>query len=66
MLTPLFATAQPSWVNLEFQADAYGGESTWEIYMVGSDQIMAGGGPYADSSYTEQIIPHVTDSLTFN
>ena len=57
LLTPLFAAAQPSWVNLEFQADAYGGESTWEIYMVGSDQIMAAGGPYADSSYTEQIIP---------
>ena len=28
MFLPLFATAQPSWVNLEFQTDNYGGEST--------------------------------------
>ena len=49
--------AQPSWVNLEFQTDSYGSESTWEIYMVGSDSAFASGGPYADSSYTEQLIP---------
>ena len=49
--------AQPSWVNLEFQTDSYGSESTWEIYMVGSDSTSAYGGPYADSSYIEQLIP---------
>ena len=56
LLTPLFATAQSGWINVEFQADAYGGESTWEIYMVGSDSVYAAGGPYAANSYTEQLI----------
>ena len=56
MLFPLFATAQTGWINFEFQADQYGGESTWEIYMVGSDSVYASGGPYTNSSYIEQLI----------
>jgi len=37
---PTIAFSQ-GWVNVEFQADAYGGESTWEIYMVGADSVYA-------------------------
>ena len=55
-LLPLFASAQTGWINLEFQADQYGGESTWEIYMVGSDSVYAAGGPYQSGSYNEQLI----------
>ena len=54
---PLLAAAQPSWVRLEFQSDAYGEESTWNIYEVGSDESLASGGPYADSTYAEHTIP---------
>ena len=57
MFLPLFASAQPSWVNLEFQTDNYGGESTWGIYAVGSDESLVSGGPYPDSSYFQQTIP---------
>jgi len=57
LLLPFFASAQPSWVNLEFQTDNYGGESTWGIYAVGSDESLASGGPYPDSSYFQQTIP---------
>ena len=53
---PLVCLSQPSWVNLEFQTDNYGGESTWEIYPIGSDNAFTSGGPYPDSSYTEQLI----------
>ena len=53
---PLFASAQTGWVNLEFQADNYGGESTWGIYMVGSDSVYVSGGPYPNNSYNEQLI----------
>ena len=56
MFLPLFATAQVGWVNLEFQADNYGGESTWGVYMVGSDSVYAAGGPYPNNSYNEQLI----------
>ena len=56
MLMPLFATAQTGWVNVEFQADAYGGESTWEIYMVGADSVYAAAGPFENASYTEQLV----------
>ena len=56
MFLPLFATAQTGWVNLEFQADNYGGESTWGIYMVGSDSVYVSGGPYPNNSYNEQLI----------
>ena len=55
-LLPVVAFSQPSWVNLEIQTDSYGEETTWQIYMVGSDNAFASGGPYADSSYTEQMI----------
>ena len=57
MFLPLFAAAQPSWVELEFQTDNYGEESTWEIYPVGSDEAIAQGGPLPDSTYTSQMIP---------
>ncbi len=53
---PLFASAQTGWVNLEFQADQYGSESSWEIYMVGGDSVFALGGPYNPNSYNEQFI----------
>ena len=53
---PLFASAQTGWVNLEFQADQYGSESSWEIYMVGDDSVFALGGPYDPNSYNEQFI----------
>jgi len=53
---PLLVSAQTSWISLEFQADQYGGESTWEIYMVGSDSVYAAGGPYESNSYSEQLI----------
>ena len=53
---PLICLSQTSWVNLEFQTDNYGGESTWEIYMVGSDSVYAAGGPYINNSYNEQLI----------
>ena len=56
MLMPLFATAQTGWVNVEFQADAYGGESTWEIYMVGADSVYAAAGPFVNASYNEQLV----------
>ena len=55
MLMPLFATAQTGWVNVEFQADGYGGESTWEIYMVGSDSVYAAAGPFVNASYNQQL-----------
>ena len=55
-LLPFFASAQTGWVNLEFQADGYGGESTWEIYMVGSDSVYAAGGPYPNNSYNQQLV----------
>ena len=57
MFLPLFAAAQPSWVELEFQTDNYGEESTWEIFPVGSDESIAQGGPLPDSTYTSQMIP---------
>ena len=53
---PIVAFSQQGWVNLEFQADQYGGESTWEIYMVGSDSVYAAGGPYENLSYNQQLI----------
>ena len=56
LFLPLFATAQIGWVNVEFQADAYGGESTWEIYMVGSDSVYASAGPFVNASYSEQLV----------
>ena len=43
--------------ELEFQTDNYGEESTWEIYPVGSDEAIAQGGPFPDSTYTSQMIP---------
>ena len=55
-LLPIVAFSQPSWVSLELQTDSYGEETTWQIYMVGSDNAFASGGPYADSSYTEEMI----------
>ena len=55
-LLPFFASAQIGWVNLEFQTDGYGGESTWEIYMVGSDSVYAAGGPYPNNSYNQQLV----------
>ena len=57
MLMPLFAAAQPSWVNVEFQTDAYGEETTWDIYMVGSDNPAVSGGPYLDSVFTQITLP---------
>ena len=56
LLLPLFATAQTGWVNVEFQADGYGGESTWDIYMVGSDSVYAAAGPFVNASYNEQLV----------
>ncbi len=56
-MIPTLLFAQPSWVNLEFQTDNYGGESTWGIYAVGSDESLVSGGPYPDSSYFQQTIP---------
>ena len=56
MLLPVFAYAQTGWINLQFQADQYGGESTWSIYAVGSDSVYFSGGPYLNLSYNEQII----------
>ena len=53
---PLFASAQTGWIKLEFQADEYGDESTWEIYMVGSDSVYASGGPYGYLSFDQQFI----------
>ena len=55
-LLPVVAFSQPSWVNLQFQTDQYGGESTWEIYMVGSDSVYAAGGPYQNLSYNQELI----------
>ena len=52
---PTIAFSQ-GWVNVEFQADAYGGESTWEIYMVGSDSVYASAGPFVNASYNEQLV----------
>ena len=56
-MIPTLLFAQPSWVRVEFQSDTYGGESTWNIYPVGSDESVASGGPYADSTYFQQTIP---------
>ena len=56
-IIPTLLFAQPSWVTLEFQSDNYGGESTWDIYAIGSDESIVSGGPYADSSYFQQTIP---------
>ena len=56
MLMPLFATAQTGWVNVEFQADNYGTESTWEILMVGSDSVYASSVPFENNSYNQQLV----------
>ena len=56
-IIPTLLFAQPSWVTLEFQSDNYGGESTWDIYAIESDESIVSGGPYADSSYFQQTIP---------
>ena len=56
LFMPLVAAAQTGWVNVEFQADGYGGESTWEIYMVGSDSVYAAAGPFVNASYNQQLV----------
>ena len=60
-MIPTLLFAQPSWVRVEFQSDTYGGESTWNIYPVGSDESVASGGPYGDSTYFQQTIPLPSD-----
>lgn len=54
LLVSLTALSQ-SWINLELQADQYGGETTWEI--VQGDSVFASGGPYGSFEYVQQLIP---------
>lgn len=59
----LTTSAQISWLNVGLQSDAYGSETTWEIYL--GDSVVAFSPLYLDDSYQQVVIPLPAGEYSF-
>jgi len=61
LLLPIYAFAQPGWVNVSVFTDQYGNETTWEIYdpnLPGGPAVVAAspGGYFGNSLFNSMVI----------
>ena len=55
LLLPLYAFAQPSWVNVTIFSDLYSGETTWEIYN-GPQVVAQSSIPYQSNNLSNEMV----------